>query len=54
MRARAKSKIEIYIQGGQIVVYEHYSRGFQEQILEKARTEYGIEFQRKGHSMWCG
>ncbi len=51
---KPRSGIEIFIQGEHIIIYEHFSYGSAEQVLKKARTEYGIEFHTKGHNRWCG
>ena len=52
--SKPQSEIEIYIQGTHMVIYEHYSSGFAEQVLKKAKVEYGIDLQTKGHRRWCG
>jgi len=52
--SKPRGKIEIHVQGAQIIIYEHYSSGSADQVLKKAKAEYGIELQRKGYSKWCG
>jgi pyruvate/oxaloacetate carboxyltransferase len=51
---KPRSTIEIFIQGANVVIYEHFSRQSVKHVLAKAEEEYGIEFRTKGNSKWCG
>lgn len=48
-----KGEIEIYIQGANLVIYEHHSKGSIENLVQYTEREYGIVFNKKCHSM-CG
>ncbi len=50
---KPQSKIEVYIQGNSLIIYEYFSHGIIEKILEQAGKDYGIVFDKKCRSM-CG
>jgi hypothetical protein len=50
---RIKREMEVYIQGANVIIYEYYSSGFIEKLLEHAKKEYGIIFDKKCRGI-CG
>jgi len=52
-RGKYKSRLVAYIQGGNILIYEHSSHGFMEKLIELVEKEYGLVFVEKFRSM-CG
>lgn len=52
-RKKARSEIEVYIQGDSMVIYEYFSHDFMEKLIKHAEREFGLLFVRKYRSM-CG
>ena len=50
---KPQSEIEVYILGNDLIIYEYYSHGKIEKLLEETEKEYGIIFNKKCRSM-CG
>jgi len=50
---KSKSRLVVYIYGDNILIYEFYSHGFIEKLIELVEKEHGLVFVKKFRSM-CG
>ena len=46
-------RVEVFINGTDLLFYEYYSHEMVDKIVEKLRQDYGLEFDERCHSM-CG